>query len=164
MLDEKKQRLYVSLWGRSWVAVIDLKTKQVAARWTVEAHPNEILLTKSGRHLFDRHDGDVLGQMPVDREPQPAGRKLRLRVEVGDVASRRDAGVGSAAAVERNLGARDSLYRRCQCALYRGPVRLKLPAGVGRAIKLYRQFQVAHDRGLIPDTLYLPACVMQSLA
>jgi DNA-binding beta-propeller fold protein YncE len=52
VLDEKRQRLYVSLWGQSWVAVIDLKTRQVAARWTVEDHPNEMLLSKSGKHLF----------------------------------------------------------------------------------------------------------------
>ncbi|MBI4623566.1 MAG: beta-propeller fold lactonase family protein [Verrucomicrobia bacterium] len=51
-LDEKKQRLYVSLWAQAQVAVIDLKLNQVIARWRTEEHPNEMLLTKSGRLLY----------------------------------------------------------------------------------------------------------------
>ena len=52
VLDEKRGRLYVSLWAQSAVAVIDLKTREILARWPTEEHPNEMLLTKSGKHLF----------------------------------------------------------------------------------------------------------------
>ena len=52
VLDEKRQRLYVSLWAQSCVAVVDLKTHQVSARWPTGEHPNEMLLTKSGRYLL----------------------------------------------------------------------------------------------------------------
>jgi DNA-binding beta-propeller fold protein YncE len=51
-LDERRQILYVSLWARSEVAVIDLKSNRVAALWETQEHPNEMVLTKSGRHLF----------------------------------------------------------------------------------------------------------------
>jgi DNA-binding beta-propeller fold protein YncE len=51
-LDEKRQRLYVSLWAQACVAVIDLKTRQVVAKWSTEEHPNEMVLTKSGSRLF----------------------------------------------------------------------------------------------------------------
>ncbi len=51
-LDEKQQRLYVSLWARARVAVIDLKSRDVVARWPTGEHPNEMALTKSGRILF----------------------------------------------------------------------------------------------------------------
>jgi DNA-binding beta-propeller fold protein YncE len=52
LLDEKRSRLYVSLWSQSRVAVIDLTTREVIARWEVEEHPNELALSKSGEHLF----------------------------------------------------------------------------------------------------------------
>ncbi len=51
-LDESRQRLYVSLWAQAEVAVIDLKSNQVIARWPTEDHPNEMLLTKNGRLLY----------------------------------------------------------------------------------------------------------------
>ncbi|HZO85785.1 MAG TPA: beta-propeller fold lactonase family protein, partial [Verrucomicrobiae bacterium] len=52
VLDEKRQRLYVSLWAQAAVAVIDLKNNQIIARWKTEEHPNEMLLSKSGKYLF----------------------------------------------------------------------------------------------------------------
>ena len=52
VLDEKRARLYVSLWAQAAVAVIDLKKFEVTARCPVEEHPNEMLLAPSGRHLF----------------------------------------------------------------------------------------------------------------
>jgi len=53
VLDEKRGRLYVSLWAQSSVAVMDLKsTKTVLARWSTDPHPNEMVLSKSGAHLF----------------------------------------------------------------------------------------------------------------
>jgi YVTN family beta-propeller protein len=51
-LDEKNQRLYVSLWAQSSVAVIDLKSNQVIARWPTEEHPCEMVLNRSGKLLF----------------------------------------------------------------------------------------------------------------
>ncbi len=51
-LDERRQLLYVSLWAQAAVAVIDLKSNVVVARWATQEHPNEMLLTRSGRHLF----------------------------------------------------------------------------------------------------------------
>ncbi|HVM49174.1 MAG TPA: beta-propeller fold lactonase family protein [Candidatus Acidoferrum sp.] len=51
-LDEKRRRLYVSLWGRSCVAVVDLNSNQVVARWATGQHPNEMVLNRSGHILF----------------------------------------------------------------------------------------------------------------
>ena len=51
-LDERRQRLYVSLWAQAEVAVIDLATDQVIARWQAEEHPCEMALTRSGKILF----------------------------------------------------------------------------------------------------------------
>ena len=52
LLDEKRDRLYVSLWAQSAVAVIDTKAFKVLGRWTTEAHPNEMALSKDGRRLY----------------------------------------------------------------------------------------------------------------
>jgi DNA-binding beta-propeller fold protein YncE len=52
VLDEKRGRLYVSLWAQASVAVIDTKTFKIVARWKAEDHPNEMLLSKDGRRLF----------------------------------------------------------------------------------------------------------------
>lgn len=51
-IDEQRQRLYVSLWAQSCVAVVDLKTRQVVERWPTGEHPNEMILSRTGRHLF----------------------------------------------------------------------------------------------------------------
>jgi DNA-binding beta-propeller fold protein YncE len=51
-LDERRQRLYVSLWGQSAVAVIDAGSGTVLARWPTQEHPCEMALTRSGRFLF----------------------------------------------------------------------------------------------------------------
>lgn len=51
-LDEKKNRLYVSLWAQSKVAVIDLKTSKIVDYWPTQEHPNEMLLTASGKYLY----------------------------------------------------------------------------------------------------------------
>ncbi len=51
-LDERRQRLYVSLWAQAAVAVIDLKANRVEAHWPAGDHPNEMLLTKSGDYLY----------------------------------------------------------------------------------------------------------------
>jgi YVTN family beta-propeller protein len=52
VLDEKRGRLYVSLWAQASVAVLDLKTQAELARWPVQEHPNEMLLARDGKRLF----------------------------------------------------------------------------------------------------------------
>jgi DNA-binding beta-propeller fold protein YncE len=51
-LDEKRQRLYASLWAQSSVSVIDLGTGKVLTRWPAEEHPCEMALTRSGKLLY----------------------------------------------------------------------------------------------------------------
>jgi DNA-binding beta-propeller fold protein YncE len=50
-LDEKHQRLYVSLWGQAAIKVIDLKTGAMTI-WAAEEHPCEMVLTRSGKELY----------------------------------------------------------------------------------------------------------------
>ncbi len=51
-LDERRQRLYVSLWAQAAMAVIDLKSGQVVERWPTQEHPCEMVLTRSGKYLY----------------------------------------------------------------------------------------------------------------
>ncbi len=51
-LDEKRGRLYVSLWAQASVAVIDLNSRRVLARWPAQEHPCEMTLNRSGKLLF----------------------------------------------------------------------------------------------------------------
>jgi Phosphoesterase family len=46
------KRLYVSLWGKSAVAVMNLETGKVEATWPTQSHPTEMLLTKDQKTLF----------------------------------------------------------------------------------------------------------------
>jgi DNA-binding beta-propeller fold protein YncE len=52
VVDEKRDRLYVSLWAQAAIAVVDLKERKVVVRWLTDEHPNEMLLTKSGQYLY----------------------------------------------------------------------------------------------------------------
>ena len=52
VLDEPRERLYVSLWAHAAVAVVDTKTHAILDRWRTEEHPNEMLLNKDGSLLF----------------------------------------------------------------------------------------------------------------
>ncbi len=52
VLDEPRHRLYVTLWARACVDVVDLDTGKIAARWPTEDHPNEMAVDKSGRFLY----------------------------------------------------------------------------------------------------------------
>ena len=52
VVDDRRHRLYVSLWGQAAVAVIDTAEWNVVARIAVEEHPNEMLLTPDGGRLF----------------------------------------------------------------------------------------------------------------
>jgi len=51
-LDEKRNRLYVSLWAQATVAVLDAETLANLARWKTDEHPNEMVLARRGRTLF----------------------------------------------------------------------------------------------------------------
>jgi YVTN family beta-propeller protein len=46
------KRLYVSLWGRARVAVVNLETKKIDAVWETKDHPTEMLLNKQQDLLF----------------------------------------------------------------------------------------------------------------
>lgn len=50
--DESRGRLYVSLWAQSAVQVLDLSTGAKLDRWKTGDHPNEMILTKSGKQLL----------------------------------------------------------------------------------------------------------------
>ena len=50
--DAARGRVYVSLWGRAQVAVLDAEQGKWLETWSVEEHPNEMLLSKDGRFLF----------------------------------------------------------------------------------------------------------------
>ncbi len=49
VVDEKRGRVYASLWGKSAVLVLDAKTGDELARWPVGPHPCELLLAGDGR-------------------------------------------------------------------------------------------------------------------
>ncbi len=51
-LDERGGRLYVSLWARAHVAVVDTGTRKVVAQWPTAEHPNEMALSRSGQYLY----------------------------------------------------------------------------------------------------------------
>lgn len=46
------KRLFVSLWAREAVAVLDLDTKQIIAIWPTEKHPTEMVLAPDGKTLY----------------------------------------------------------------------------------------------------------------
>ncbi len=50
--DAKSGRLFVSLWGKAGVAVIDPADAKVIAVWKTEAHPTEMALSPDGNSLF----------------------------------------------------------------------------------------------------------------
>jgi YVTN family beta-propeller protein len=51
-LDEAHKRLFVSLWSKAKVAVVDTESFRVVTQWPTEEHPNEMLLAKGGKILF----------------------------------------------------------------------------------------------------------------
>jgi DNA-binding beta-propeller fold protein YncE len=55
--DARRGRVYASLWGMSAVAVLDATDGRVIARWDAGLHPNELLLSSDGRHLFVSNGG-----------------------------------------------------------------------------------------------------------
>ena len=50
--DQAKNRIYVSLWGKAEVVVIDGSTGDEVGRWKSEEHPNEMLLARGGKVLY----------------------------------------------------------------------------------------------------------------
>ncbi|HEX7446388.1 MAG TPA: bifunctional YncE family protein/alkaline phosphatase family protein, partial [Pirellulales bacterium] len=46
------KRLYVSLWGKAEVTVINLASLEIEKRWQTAAHPTEMALSPDGRRLF----------------------------------------------------------------------------------------------------------------
>jgi hypothetical protein len=52
LVDERRKRLYVSLWAQAAVAVIDTAEWKLLARIAVEDHPNEMVMSPDGTRLF----------------------------------------------------------------------------------------------------------------
>src|SRR4051794_40056756 len=50
--DEKSHRLYVSLWNRAAVAVVDTEASKVVGTIPTQEHPNELLLARGGKILY----------------------------------------------------------------------------------------------------------------
>jgi DNA-binding beta-propeller fold protein YncE len=46
------KRLFVSLWGKAAVAVIDIAEAKLTATWPTESHPTEMVLSNDGKTLF----------------------------------------------------------------------------------------------------------------
>jgi DNA-binding beta-propeller fold protein YncE len=51
-LDETHKRLFVSLWSKAAVAVVNTETFSPISQWPTEEHPNEMLLAHEGKILF----------------------------------------------------------------------------------------------------------------
>jgi DNA-binding beta-propeller fold protein YncE len=51
-LDESRGRLYVSLWSKAAVAVVDTTSFQVVATWPTQEHPGEMLPARGGKVLY----------------------------------------------------------------------------------------------------------------
>jgi DNA-binding beta-propeller fold protein YncE len=52
LVDLKDRLLYVSLWNKAAVAVIELDTNKVIGTWPTERHPTEMILTPDGKRLL----------------------------------------------------------------------------------------------------------------
>jgi DNA-binding beta-propeller fold protein YncE len=52
LFDKDGDRLFVSLWNKAAVAVIDTKSNEVSATWPTESHPTEMVLSPDGKTLF----------------------------------------------------------------------------------------------------------------
>ena len=51
-LDAERSRLYASFWAQATVGVFDAQTGLALAHWPTEEHPNELILSRKGKHLF----------------------------------------------------------------------------------------------------------------
>lgn len=52
LAEPRGTRLFVSLWARAAIAVVDLLTEKVIATWETEKHPTEMVLSPDGKSLF----------------------------------------------------------------------------------------------------------------
>jgi DNA-binding beta-propeller fold protein YncE len=52
LAEPKGNRVFVSLWGKSAVAVIDRAEGKVVATWKTQSHPTEMALSPDGKRLF----------------------------------------------------------------------------------------------------------------
>ncbi len=52
LLDEKRQRIYVSLWGSSSVAIVDAKNLNVIEKIMVGEHPSAMIMDSTNSRLF----------------------------------------------------------------------------------------------------------------
>ncbi len=50
--DEASSKLYVSLWNKAEVAVVDSGKNEVVGHWATQEHPNEMLLAAGGKILY----------------------------------------------------------------------------------------------------------------
>ncbi len=55
LLSPDHKMLYISLWGGSKVVVFDTEKREVIKSILVGDHPNELTMTKNGKHLFVAH-------------------------------------------------------------------------------------------------------------
>ncbi len=81
------KRLFVSLWGKAGIAVLDLESDKVAAIWATESHPTEMALAPDGKTLYvscsnstrvcvldAAHDGKALQTIACSLHPNaPSG-------------------------------------------------------------------------------------------
>ncbi|WP_019990450.1 bifunctional YncE family protein/alkaline phosphatase family protein [Rudanella lutea] len=58
LLSPSGHELYITLWGGAGVQVYDTKTGQISARIATGDHPNDMVLTKSGKYLFTANAND----------------------------------------------------------------------------------------------------------
>ena len=52
LVEPTGKRAFVSLWSKESVAVIDLESNKVSARWATAAHPTEMVLSPDGKQLY----------------------------------------------------------------------------------------------------------------
>jgi YVTN family beta-propeller protein len=52
ILDQTGDRLFVSLWNRASIAILDTKKDVFVAEWPTESHPTEMVLSPDGKTIF----------------------------------------------------------------------------------------------------------------
>ena len=113
-----------------------------------------------GRDLVGRDDGDVVGQLRVQRACGPRGRRPTVDRDRGDLATRVHAGVGPPGDRELAPAREHRLERRPHVALDRPQPRLSGPAVEIEPVVLERQLelpvghQLDHDDGMATTQKY----------
>ena len=101
LLDERRQRLYASLWAQAAVAVIDLKAGLPVARWPVEGHPCEMALADAPMM--------VAGRIVTTPQPVTAGDYVLVMTAVADTV--KDAALTCYRRLERLTVPNSPMYR-----------------------------------------------------